>query len=435
MTEPDASLPRHRPAFRTPSGYLEIPSGARAAIVQKARTLTSPVLSNLPGLVKGLGFRVAFAAALPERPTFMIMQTTVACNSRCRMCSIWKMVPENELAIDEVVRVFKDPYLNKLRWLNLTGGEPFMRQNFAEIVKAAADNLPNLEIIAIPSNGFMPDRVEKVTRQMLEYLKGKDILLNVNISIDGIGEKHEEIRRIPGGFEKCLESLRRLQAIGKENPQLESGVEAIITALNVGEMRKIYEGLKDKTDHVNLTPAIISSYYLGNEQMASDVKLKGPDITEMLGFLKEMEEKEPAYAYYFNNVRSIYLHGHRTFPCLMGWKSMYMNAEGDVFPCHLPGPDYKMGNVRDGPLEDLWEGAKAKSVRQRLKHEEFCAVCTNNCDLLNNLKEETWSFASYMLQHPQTFSRLLKEIKEKDHLRKYAGGRLKVKASKDAPPA
>jgi len=350
MTEPDASLPRHRPAFRTPSGYLEIPSGARAAIVQKARTLTSPVLSNLPGLVKGLGFRVAFAAALPERPTFMIMQTTVACNSRCRMCSIWKMVPENELALDEVVRVFKDPYLNKLRWLNLTGGEPFMRQNFAEIVKAAADNLPNLEIIAIPSNGFMPDRVEKVTRQMLEYLKGKDILLNVNISIDGIGEKHEEIRRIPGGFEKCLESLRRLQAIGKENPQLESGVEAIITALNVGEMRKIYEGLKDKTDHVNLTPAIISSYYLGNEQMASDVKLKAPDIAEMLGFLKEMEEKEPAYAYYFNNVRSIYLHGHRTFPCLMGWKSMYMNAEGDVFPCHLLGPDYKMGNVRDVTL-------------------------------------------------------------------------------------
>ena len=94
-----------------------------------------------------------------------------------------------------------------------------------------------------------------------------------------------------------------------------------------------------------------------------------------------------------------------------------------------------MGNVRDGPMVDLWEGPKAKSVRKRLKHEEFCAVCTNNCDLLNNLKEETWSFASYMLQHPQTFSRLLKEIKEKDHLRKYAGGRVKVKAAKDAPPA
>jgi radical SAM protein with 4Fe4S-binding SPASM domain len=397
--------------------------------------MTSPVLANIPGLAKGIGFRVAFAAELPEHPTFMILQTTVACNSRCRMCSIWKMVPENEMSLEEIEKVFKDPYMKKLRWLNLTGGEPFMRQNFAEIVKAAADNLPNLEIIAIPSNGFMPDRVEKITRQMLEYLKGKNILLNVNISIDGIGEKHEEIRRIPGGYQKVLDSLARLQAIGKENPQLESGVEAIITALNVGQMRGIYEGLKDKTDHVNLTPAIISSYYLGNEQMASDVKMKAPDIQEMLVFLKEMEEKEPAYAYYFNNVRSIYMHGHRTFPCLMGWKSMYMNASGDVFPCHLLGPDYKMGNIRDGSMTEIWQGAKAKEIRHRLKNEKFCDVCTNNCDLLNNLKEETWSFASYMLQHPQTFSRLLKEIREKDHLKKYAGGRVRPRGARETPPA
>jgi len=61
-------------------------------------------------------------------------------------------------------------------------------------------------------------------------------------------------------------------------------------------------------------------------------------------------------------------------------------------------------------------------------------VCTNNCDLLNNLKEETWSFASYMLQHPETFRRLLKEIKEKEHLRKYAGRRIRAQP-RGAPPA
>jgi radical SAM protein with 4Fe4S-binding SPASM domain len=388
--------------------------------------MSSAVIANLPGLIKGAEFRVAVRAALPQHPTFMILQTTVACNSRCRMCSIWKMVPENEMSLEEIQRLFADPYMKRLRWLNLTGGEPFMRQNFAEIVKSAAEHLPNLEIIAIPTNGFMPDRVEKTTLEMLEYLKGTEILLNVNISIDGIGAKHEEIRRIPGGFDKVTESLRRLQAIGKRNPQLESGVEAIITGLNVGEMRKIYEGLKDHTDHVNLTPAIISSYYLGNEQMASDVKLSAPDIEEMLEFLEEMERKEPAYAFYFNNVRSIYMHGHRTFPCMMGWKSMYVNATGEVFPCHLLGPDYLMGNLREASMEDIWTGPQAKEIRQRLKAEKFCKVCTNNCDILNNLKEETWSFAAYMAQHPGTFRRLLRDIKEKEHWRKYAGRRVRA---------
>jgi radical SAM protein with 4Fe4S-binding SPASM domain len=389
--------------------------------------MSSPVLANLPGLVKGAQFRVAFRAAMPQHPTFMILQTTVACNSRCRMCSIWKMVPENEMSLQDIERLFKDPYMRKLRWLNLTGGEPFMKQDFAEIVKAAADNLPNLEIIAIPTNGFMPDRVEKTTLKMLEYLRGKDILLNVNISIDGIGAKHEEIRRIPQGYEKSTETLHRLQAIGKENPQLESGVEAIITGLNVGQMRPIYEGLKDHTDHVNLTPAIISSYYLGSEQMASDVKLSADDIQEMVGFLEEMEKKEPAYAFYFNNVRSIYMHGHRTFPCMMGWKSMYVNATGDVYACHLlPLPKYHFGNLRGSSMEELWTGRRAKEVRQLLKEEEFCLRCTNNCDILNNLKEETWSFAAYMLQHPETFRRLLRDIKEKEHWRKYAGRRVRV---------
>ena len=96
---------------------------------------------------------------------------------------------------------------------------------------------------------------------------------------------------------------------------------------------------------------------------------------------------------------------------------------------YLLGPDYKMGNIRDASMTEIWEGPKAKEIRHRLKSEKFCDVCTNNCDLLNNLKEETWSFASYMLQHPQTFSRLLQEIKEKDHLRKYAGGRVKIPAA------
>ncbi|MCK5252009.1 MAG: radical SAM protein, partial [Thermoplasmata archaeon] len=123
-------------------------------------------------------------------PKFLIYQTTVRCNSKCRMCNIWQMEPGDELTLQEFDRLLMDPFMKGIRWVNLTGGEPFLRKDLPEMIDILAKRCPKLEIIAIPTNGFLPDRIEKAVERSIDLLEDTDVLLSVTVSIDGVGEQH-----------------------------------------------------------------------------------------------------------------------------------------------------------------------------------------------------------------------------------------------------
>jgi radical SAM protein with 4Fe4S-binding SPASM domain len=333
------------------------------------------------------------------------------------MCSIWQVEPGDELTLEEFDGLLADPFMERLRWVNLTGGEPFLRKDLPELIATLGKRSPNLEIVAIPTNGFLPQRTEDMVRRSLEALKDTEALLSVTVSIDGVGEGHDDIRCIPGGFDKALDTLDRLQAI--DDPRFETGVESVITALNVGNIEEIRSFFKKRTDHVNLTPAVVSDYY-SNAESFDDVRLSEADVKRMLEFLDRISSEEPAYAYYFDKVQDIYRRGKRTYPCLGGYSTMMLSATGDVFPClMLSGDKWKLGNVRDGPVRDIWCTSAANEIRRNLARNPYCDKCTNNCDIMANLKEETWNFATWMALHPRTFFALLRYIREKDFAKKF----------------
>jgi len=352
------------------------------------------------------------------RPSFLIHQVTVRCNSRCAMCGIWRLEPGDELHLDEVDHILQDPFMSGLRWVNLTGGEPFLRDDLADIIKAYSARCPSLEIVAVPTNGFLPDRIEGAVRRALSALEGTGTLLSVTVSIDAIGKEHDSIRGVSGCFDRAMETLDRLKAI--DHPRFSTGVEAVITALTVRDIASIYRNLKGRTGHVNMTPAMAADFY-GNKDSFGDVALRGDDVRSMLDFIRDIAKEEPAYAYYFAKVRDVYERGHRTYPCLGCYSTMMLAPTGDVFPCLMLGSDeWRLGNLRQAPARDIWCGERADAARARIASGPFCARCTNNCDIIANLKAETWNFALWMAAHPSTFMALLRYVKESDFARKMA---------------
>jgi len=352
------------------------------------------------------------------RPSFLIHQVTVRCNSRCAMCGIWRLEPGDELKLEEVDRLLGDPFMSGLRWVNLTGGEPFLREDLPDIIAAYARRCPDLEIVAIPTNGFLPDRIEGAVRRALAALEGTGVLLSVTVSVDALGAQHDRIRGVPGCFDRAMETLDRLKAI--DHPRFSTGVEAVITALNVRDIASIYRELKARTGHVNMTPAMAADFY-GNRDSFDGVALRGDDVRLMLEFIASIAKQEPAYAYYFDKVRDVYERGRRTYPCLGCYSTMMLGPTGDVFPClMLGGDDWRLGNVRQAPPRDIWCGETATGARRRIARSPFCARCTNNCDIIANLKAETWNFATWMATHPSTFMALLRYVRESDFARKMA---------------
>ncbi|RPJ42320.1 MAG: radical SAM protein, partial [Candidatus Latescibacterota bacterium] len=110
---------------------------------------------------------------MPKRPIDVVLATTYRCNARCIMCNIWKNPSENDL-LPEEYRFLP----TSLRYVNVSGGEPFLRDDIPEIVRVVKERAPSSEII-ISSNCFLPDRVERSMREALKI----DPTIGVGISI------------------------------------------------------------------------------------------------------------------------------------------------------------------------------------------------------------------------------------------------------------
>ncbi|MEM2870097.1 MAG: radical SAM protein [Thermoplasmata archaeon] len=370
------------------------------------------------GAFKGVGFRVSRALARGYLPTFLIYQVTTACNSRCRMCGLWRTKPEGELLLKEFEDLVARPFFSRVRWVNLTGGEPFLRKDIVQLAAALRDRLPSLELVAIPTNGFLSERIEGAVREMLEALGGR-ALLNVNVSIDGVGRLHDELRGTPGAYKKAMRTLDQLMKLQLANERFETGTETVITDQNVQELGRIYATLKEHTPHVNITPAAVSPYY--NQEEGCGL-LSPESARTLVNFLEELRLKEPAYAYYHSKVIEILTRPgltHRPFPCLGGFKTVYIDAQGGVYPClMLPVPEFRFGNVREAPVEELWFSERARDIRRKLRSHPYCVRCTNNCDILNNLKEEVLDVALFMLRNGDVRRALYKDLEE-GKMRKY----------------
>ena len=148
-------------------------------------------------LTNAVRFRRARLDASPLKPEVISLALTIRCNSHCVMCNMWRRASEIpdisdlELSTDEIVTLFTEPLFSDLVELDLTGGEPHLREDLTSTVLHIAalrkDYLPRLRSIVITSNGLMPERIVANYRAILEGIKDTGIDLVSVASLDGIG--------------------------------------------------------------------------------------------------------------------------------------------------------------------------------------------------------------------------------------------------------
>ncbi|MBK7919640.1 MAG: radical SAM protein [Chloroflexi bacterium] len=142
-------------------------------------------------------FKLYRATGWPKMlPLNITLSPSPKCNSRCLTCNIW-MKRENELTLDEWDKVLASlgtaPY-----WFTISGGEPLMYPGVVELAKLAYKHCQP-GIINIPTNGILNSGPERV-RAILESCPNSQLI--INLSLDGVGEKHDFIRGVAGNFEK-----------------------------------------------------------------------------------------------------------------------------------------------------------------------------------------------------------------------------------------
>ena len=364
------------------------------------------------GLKTGSKYHLDYHANKNMYPTFLAYQITDSCNSRCQMCNIWEKKPKNELSSAEIEEVFSSRLFSKLRWLNLTGGEPFMRSDVFEIIQIL-NKLPKLEGIAIPSNGFLTKRIVEVVEKSLKIL-GKKKFLSVTLSIDGFEETHDEIRGVPGAYKKVMATLDELLKLKKRYKNFNVGVQPTISKKNIKEIEEFYEFMKEnKTQNVGFAVTMSSDGYYGN--LGTKLELDKKDKKKVERFFKKIIVNDPQYAFYYLKLIDMFKTGRRNFLWLGGFLSLFMNPNGDLSPCPIlsEDKDFYFGNGNSN-AHYAWFSKRATKIKRHLKNESVCKKCQMMCDFINVAKVEFYSFGFFMMQHPVIFSKFMKKIKNMD---------------------
>ena len=381
------------------------------------KTLVKLIKHGISCACKGVKFNIEYKLSKGSYPTFLIYKATMRCNSRCKTCNIWKGGEGKiELTIEELDTILTNPFWKEVKYVNITGGEPFLRKDLVDILHIIKRNLPKVRIIAIPTNGLLTNKIVKDVDTILSsILSDAKILLSVTVSIDGDEKTHNFIRGVPIAYHRAINTLNELKKLEAKYPNFTVGIETVVSSMNLHILEDILAYHSRITDHLNYTPMIYAPYF---ENESNNPGIRGQNLARVAEFYQKLKDNNPSMAYYYENVVRYLKKGRRSYPCLGGYKTICLESNGDVTPCVML-PSVVFGNALKEDIESVWFGERAWRIRKHLKKSSFCKHCLNNCDIINNYSEEFLHFIAFLLVRPKIIIKLYRSLKEGKYSSKY----------------
>lgn len=291
-------------------------------------------------------------------PTDASIILTYRCPMRCKMCNIWQHPTDKR----EEIKASDLKSLPRLKFINLTGGEPFIREDLEEIVEECYRHTSR---IVISTSGWFDDRVVALARKFPN--------IGIRISIEGLSVKNDELRGREGGFDKGLNTLLTLKRMGLKD----IGFGCTVSNHNSKDMLALYK-LSRELDLEFATAAFHNSYYFHKSDNAIINRDEVcNDFRQLIRWQLEENHPKSWFRAFFNMGLINYIEGgRRMLPCEAGLTNFFIDPWGEVYPCNgLEERFWKesMGNIRNQDFMSIWNGEQAERVR------ELVRTCPKNC--------------------------------------------------------
>lgn len=291
-------------------------------------------------------------------PTDASIILTYRCPMRCQMCNIW----QNPTDKKDEIKAADLKTLPQLNFINLTGGEPFIREDLAEIVEECYKHTKR---IVISTSGWYEDRIIALAEKFPN--------IGIRISIEGLSRKNDELRGREGGFDKGLRTLLTLRHMGLKD----IGFGCTVSNYNSKDMLSLYK-LSLSLGMEFATAAFHNSYYFhkGDNVITNKEEVCG-DFAKLVEMqLKENSPKSWFRAWFNMGLINYIEGGRRMLPCEAGSANFFIDPWGEVMPCNGLEDKYwkeSMGNIHHKPFMEIWESEQAAKVRAMVRK------CPKNC--------------------------------------------------------
>ena len=317
----------------------------------------------------------------PIHPTVIIFHCTFVCDARCEMCSNWQRGDrKSDMTLEQIDRVFASRLWRKVEMAMLSGGEPTTRNDMVEISQVILDRLPRLRKYGINTTGLTPHRAIPMLTKVAELCHERGVIFSTRVSIDGVGEMHNEVRQVKRGFEKANETIRAMQALQKRVP-FNFGVSATIFNKNIDDTENILSWAKREKLDIVFNMVRFSDPMLGNADLAATCKPIGREEERMRQFFLERVRMDPLldgqnyiHLHYADMIGNGY---HREAPCPFQTQGIMLNPDGGLFFCEN---SKVVGNVLEEDPEELYFRKSSQQHRDSIRDEQ-CPTCLSPCQM------------------------------------------------------
>ncbi len=335
---------------------------------------------------------------LMKTPKSVDIEITTKCNLRCRYCSHFGSgsdVPE-DLPTSEWLQFFEELGRCAVMDLCLQGGEPFMREDFKQLVQGIVKNRMRFSIL---SNGTLIDD------ELATFLVSTKRCTSIQVSIDGSVDTSHDAFRGKGSFFKAVAGLRTLL-----KHRVPATVRVTIHRRNVKELDEIAVLLLDDIGLPSFSTNAAS--HLGLCQKNEEqVQLTSEERTLAMQSLLRLTKKYDgrinaqagplAEARAWRNMVKAHADGTPGSPtqgkltgCGGPMNKLAVLADGTIVPCNLL-PNMTLGKINRDDLRELWQNhPELNRFRQRrdipLGNFDYCRDCpyidhcTGNCPALSD---------------------------------------------------
>ncbi len=308
---------------------------------------------------------------------------TYRCNARCTMCNRYKVPskPEEEISIETIQK------LPEMYFTNITGGEPFIREDLADIVR---ELYKKSERIVISTNGFFTDRIVALCRQFPQ--------IGIRISIEGLEQTNNEIRGLDDGYNRGYTTLKTLVDMEMKDV----GFGMTVQDKNASDLVALYD-ISDALGMEFTTASLHNSFYfVESGNIIHDRLMVAQQFEDLINRLLQSGSPKKWFRAYFNHGLINYIFSQkRLLPCDMSFDTFFIDPYGDVMPCNGTKEKEVMGNLNVQTWDALWNSEKAEEVRRKVR------CCDRNCWMIGSVSpamhKYIWVPAWWVFRHKFLF--------------------------------
>lgn len=326
-------------------------------------------------------------------PTVLTFFVTARCNNRCAHCFYWQELnsENDELTLYEINQIASS--LIHPVHLSLTGGEPFLREDIVQICDVFY-RMNRCNNVAIATNGYLTSRIIESCRSILSHMSLET--LSIQVSLDGLEDTHNSIRKVNKGFERAIDTIKGLSLLADEWKNFSVSVSITVQRKNIDEIEQLIDFLIPL--QVPIRFALVRGQHFGTfgltDEIANDIDpleegTPVMEIDQLERLFSLIDEKNSSSTYRFWSGRqqekirlslAMLRDRKRQLPCYAGRLDAVLYSNGEVALCELTR---SIGNIRDyeNDFNRIWHSDSAEIARNHIRK----CFCIHGCNLATSM--------------------------------------------------